>query len=153
RGMERAEEADIVLVPHRAVHEFSPAHQDCDPNSDRQDPGPAYAIGSVFFENGVNGQAIIDYGAFAIKGKLMKIDFLKCKKCKWGWGVPVLSRLCPDSVQVLARFWPGSGQVLAGSAQVLPRFCTGGRGNCGPSFQAQTSRLAQTSRSLKHRGC
>jgi EipB-like len=53
-----------------------------DPNSDREDAGPAYEIRSVFFENGVNREAIIDYGSFAIKGELTKIDFLESKKCK-----------------------------------------------------------------------
>ena len=53
-----------------------------DPNSDREDAGPAYEIRSVFFENGVNREAIIDYGAFAIKGELTKIDFLESKTCK-----------------------------------------------------------------------
>jgi hypothetical protein len=53
-----------------------------DPKSDREDAGPAYEIRSVFFENGVNREVIIDYGSFAIKGELTKIDFLESKQCK-----------------------------------------------------------------------
>jgi len=53
-----------------------------DPKSDREDAGPAYEIRSVFFENGVNGEVVIDYGSFAIKGELTKIDFLESKQCK-----------------------------------------------------------------------
>jgi hypothetical protein len=53
-----------------------------DPKSDREDAGPAYEIRSVFFENGVNREAVIDYGSFAIKGELTKIDFLESKQCK-----------------------------------------------------------------------
>ena len=40
------------------------------------------SIRSVFFENGVNREVIIDYGSFAIKGELTKIDFLESKQCK-----------------------------------------------------------------------
>jgi hypothetical protein len=53
-----------------------------DPNTDGQDTGPAYEMRSVFFENGVNRELTIDYGAFTIEGELKKIDFLESKKCK-----------------------------------------------------------------------
>jgi hypothetical protein len=36
----------------------------------------------VLFEDGGNGELIMDYGSFAIEGELKKIDFLEAKTCK-----------------------------------------------------------------------
>ena len=86
-----------ALVPHDASHKLSPiANAErlqgmsawpirisyFDPKSDGQDAGPSYEIRSVFFENGVNRELIMEYGGFTIEGELKKIDFLESKRCK-----------------------------------------------------------------------
>ena len=53
-----------------------------DPKSDKEDAVPVYEIRSVFFENGVNREIVIDYGSFAMEGKLKEITFFEPTKCE-----------------------------------------------------------------------
>lgn len=47
-----------------------------------QDATPVYELGFMFFENGVSRKLVIDYGDFAIKGELSRIEFLEPTKCE-----------------------------------------------------------------------
>lgn len=46
------------------------------------DAAPTYELSFIFFANGVSRRLEIDYGAFAIKGRLSQLTFLKEKPCK-----------------------------------------------------------------------
>ncbi|MEO0671956.1 MAG: cell envelope integrity EipB family protein [Pseudomonadota bacterium] len=47
----------------------------------RADNVPSYELAFVFFENGVSRRLFIDYGAFAIRGALSKLEMLDTKPC------------------------------------------------------------------------
>ena len=47
----------------------------------RADNVPSYELAFVFFENGVSRRLFIDYGAFAIRGALSKLEMLDAKPC------------------------------------------------------------------------
>lgn len=53
-----------------------------DPEKGGTDALPSYELGFVFFENGVSRKLLIDYGRFAIRGELTKLDMLKDTACK-----------------------------------------------------------------------
>lgn len=48
---------------------------------DKQDSAPAYELSFRYYENGVTADLKIDYGEFAIKGKLKDLTFLDAGKC------------------------------------------------------------------------
>ncbi|MGE0699508.1 MAG: cell envelope integrity EipB family protein, partial [Hyphomicrobiaceae bacterium] len=50
--------------------------------SDDKDAVPAYELAFLYFENGVSRRLFIDYGEFAVRGKLEKLEFLEQAKCK-----------------------------------------------------------------------
>ena len=52
-----------------------------EPGSDKKDAVPVYELGFLFFENGVSRKLFIDYGEFAIQGKIKEIVFLPPSKC------------------------------------------------------------------------
>jgi hypothetical protein len=51
-------------------------------DSRSDDAVPLYEMKSVFFENGVNSDFFLDYGSFALSGKLKEIAFLEPSKCE-----------------------------------------------------------------------
>lgn len=52
-----------------------------EPGKDRQDLAPSYELSFRFFENGVSTDLMIDYGEFAIKGKLKELTLFEAGKC------------------------------------------------------------------------
>ena len=48
----------------------------------RDDAAPTYELAFLFFDNGVSRRLVIDYGAFAIKGRLTSLEMLKPAPCK-----------------------------------------------------------------------
>lgn len=50
--------------------------------SDLKDAVPSYELAFIYFENGVSRRLFIDYGEFAVRGTLQKLDFLPPAKCK-----------------------------------------------------------------------
>jgi hypothetical protein len=46
------------------------------------DSVPEYELAFLFFENGVSRKLFIDYGSFAIRGRLTRLDMLKPDTCK-----------------------------------------------------------------------
>ena len=52
-----------------------------DPAKGGSDTLPSYELGFVFFENGVSRRLLIDYGRFAIRGKLTQLEMLKDSSC------------------------------------------------------------------------
>ena len=52
-----------------------------DPKKGGADALPSYELAFVFFENGVSRRLLIDYGQFAIRGKLTQIEMLKATAC------------------------------------------------------------------------
>jgi hypothetical protein len=48
----------------------------------KSDAVPAYELAFLYFENGVSRRLFIDYGDFAIRGTLKKLEFLKPAPCK-----------------------------------------------------------------------
>ena len=52
-----------------------------DPKNGGTDALPSYELAFVFFENGVSRRLLIDYGQFAIRGKLTQIEMLKDTAC------------------------------------------------------------------------
>lgn len=53
-----------------------------DPTKGKGDELPSYELSFHFFENGVSRSLIIDYGHFAIRGRLSSLSMLKSKPCK-----------------------------------------------------------------------
>ncbi|MEM9359976.1 MAG: DUF1849 family protein, partial [Pseudomonadota bacterium] len=53
-----------------------------DPQKGQGDELPSYELSFHFFENGVSRSLIIDYGHFAIRGRLASLDLLETKPCK-----------------------------------------------------------------------
>ncbi|HRD77406.1 MAG TPA: cell envelope integrity EipB family protein [Hyphomicrobiaceae bacterium] len=49
--------------------------------SAKQDATPSYEMSYLFFDNGVSRRIIIDYGEFAVRATLSKIEFLEPAKC------------------------------------------------------------------------
>lgn len=47
----------------------------------KSDAAPTYELSFLFFENGVSRRLLIDYGDFAIRGKLKAIEFLEPTPC------------------------------------------------------------------------
>lgn len=47
-----------------------------------QDSTPVYELGFLYFENGVSRALKLDYGDFAIKGELTRIEFITPTKCE-----------------------------------------------------------------------
>jgi hypothetical protein len=43
---------------------------------------PAYQSSFNMYENGVSTDLVLDYGTYALKGKLTKLDMLKTETCK-----------------------------------------------------------------------
>jgi hypothetical protein len=43
---------------------------------------PAYELAFLYFENGVSRRLFIDYGEFAVRGTLQRVEFLELAKCK-----------------------------------------------------------------------
>ncbi|MGI9422789.1 MAG: cell envelope integrity EipB family protein [Hyphomicrobiaceae bacterium] len=52
-----------------------------DPEKGGTDTLPTYELAFLFFENGVSRRLVIDYGHFAIRGKLTKLEMLKAAAC------------------------------------------------------------------------
>lgn len=52
-----------------------------DDDSQLKDAVPSYELAFLYFENGVSRKLFIDYGDFAIRGKLTQITFLEPGKC------------------------------------------------------------------------
>lgn len=52
-----------------------------EPGKRHQDLAPAYELSFRYYENGVTSELKIDYGEFAIKGKLKELTFLDAGKC------------------------------------------------------------------------
>lgn len=50
--------------------------------SEKKDAMPAYELAFLYFENGVSRRLFIDYGDFAVRGTLQKVEFLEPAKCK-----------------------------------------------------------------------
>ncbi|MEO1264415.1 MAG: DUF1849 family protein, partial [Pseudomonadota bacterium] len=50
-------------------------------NGKRGDNVPSYELSFLFFENGVSRKLLIDYGAFAIRGTLSKLEMLEATPC------------------------------------------------------------------------
>ncbi len=50
-------------------------------NSAATDAMPSYELAFVYFENGVSRRLFIDYGEFAVRGTLKRVDFLEPAKC------------------------------------------------------------------------
>jgi hypothetical protein len=48
---------------------------------DGQDSTPVYELGFLYFENGVSRALKLDYGDFAIKGELTRIEFIDAARC------------------------------------------------------------------------
>ncbi len=48
----------------------------------KQDATPSYEVGFMFYENGVSDRLLLNYGSFAIKGKLSKLTLLDTPACK-----------------------------------------------------------------------
>jgi EipB-like len=53
-----------------------------DKSKGADDSIPEYELAFLFFENGVSRKLFIDYGSFAIKGRLTRLEMLKPDKCK-----------------------------------------------------------------------
>ena len=53
-----------------------------DPQKGKGDELPSYELSFHFFENGVSRSLIIDYGHFAIRGRLTSLDLLETKPCE-----------------------------------------------------------------------
>ena len=53
-----------------------------EPGKDKQDAAPTYELTFRYYENGVTSDMKIDYGEFAIKGKLKELTFLEAGKCQ-----------------------------------------------------------------------
>ena len=53
-----------------------------DPTKGQGDELPSYELSFLFFENGVLRNLIIDYGHFAIRGRLSSLEMLEAKPCK-----------------------------------------------------------------------
>jgi hypothetical protein len=51
-------------------------------SSDKKDAMPAYELAFLYFENGVSRRLFIDYGEFAVRGTLQRVEFLELAKCK-----------------------------------------------------------------------
>ena len=51
-------------------------------DADRKDAIPAYELAFLYFENGVSRRLFIDYGEFAVRGTLQRLEFLEPAKCK-----------------------------------------------------------------------
>jgi len=51
-------------------------------STDKKDAVPAYELAFLYFENGVSRRLFIDYGEFAVRGTLQKVEFLEPAKCK-----------------------------------------------------------------------
>ena len=51
-------------------------------DSDGKDAIPAYELAFLYFENGVSRRLFIDYGDFAVRGSLQRVEFLEPAKCK-----------------------------------------------------------------------
>ncbi|MEM9030659.1 MAG: cell envelope integrity EipB family protein [Pseudomonadota bacterium] len=48
----------------------------------RDDAGPTYELAFLFFDNGVSRRLVIDYGTFAIRGRLTTLKMLPPARCK-----------------------------------------------------------------------
>lgn len=48
----------------------------------RRDAVPDYELSFLYFENGVSRKLMIDYGAFSMSGRLVKLDMLPEEPCK-----------------------------------------------------------------------
>ena len=53
-----------------------------DPTKGKGDELPSYELSFHFFENGVSRSLIIDYGHFAIRGRLSSLNIIESKPCK-----------------------------------------------------------------------
>ncbi len=53
-----------------------------EPNAGKVDAVPVYELSFRYFENGVTTKLVIDYGDFAINGKLRELTFLEVGDCK-----------------------------------------------------------------------
>lgn len=53
-----------------------------DPTKGEGDELPSYELAFHFFENGVSRRLIIDYGHFAIRGRLSSLEMLESKPCE-----------------------------------------------------------------------
>lgn len=51
-------------------------------SSDKKDGTPSYELAFLYFENGVSRRLFIDYGEFAVRGTLQRVEFLEPAKCK-----------------------------------------------------------------------
>jgi hypothetical protein len=49
--------------------------------ANRSDATPAYELAFLYFENGVSRRLFIDYGDFAVRGTLQRLEFLEPGKC------------------------------------------------------------------------
>jgi hypothetical protein len=52
------------------------------PSDDSQVETPVYQASFNMYENGVSTDLVLDYGTYALKGKLTKLDMLKTDTCK-----------------------------------------------------------------------
>ncbi len=52
-----------------------------DQEKEGTDALPSYELAFLFFENGLSRQLLIDYGQFAIRGKLSRLEMLKETAC------------------------------------------------------------------------
>lgn len=50
--------------------------------SNVSDAMPSYELAFLYFENGVSRRLFIDYGEFAVRGTLKRVEFLEPAKCK-----------------------------------------------------------------------
>jgi len=53
-----------------------------EPGAETKDALPVYELSFRFYANGVSQKLLIDYGEFAIRGGLSKIEFLEPSKCE-----------------------------------------------------------------------
>ena len=47
----------------------------------KDDQPPTYSASFNMLENGVSTDLVLDYGSYALKGKLQKIEMLKAESC------------------------------------------------------------------------
>ncbi len=77
RGLPKAENADKL----DGLKSWPISISYYEEGNNSSDAMPSYELAFVYFENGVSRRLFIDYGEFAVRGTLKRVDFLEPAKC------------------------------------------------------------------------